>query len=165
MSQAIKIAVCARFVNDASPEGTTALPGLLAKNPLDSTLPAIFNGTKADNPPVYDCLTYRLTQATPDNRFQPAQPLLAPGQPPVIYTEGVENFFLDLEAWTQTEDSAPLDAINLRLDALFHHQAFDTSAGRVFRAERIMRETDLYDKVLEAWFSLSRYRLRFQASS
>ena len=157
MSQAIKIAVATLMIGDG------VLPGLLAPHPADPTKPAIFNGTKSQAPPVYDCLTYRLTQATPDKRFRPATPGIAGVA--VSYTQGVEDFYLDCEAWTQTPDSAPLDAIDARLDALLHFQAFPTTQGPVFFSERIMRQADLYDKTLNCWFSLSRFRLRFQQTS
>lgn len=157
MSQAVKIALCAQLAGD------TLLLRLLAKNPEDPAGgPAIFNGTKNQAPPVYDCLTYRLTEATPDKRFAPG--IIRVGTPS-NYSQGVEEFFLDCEAWTQTPDSAPLDAINARLDALFHFQAFTTTAGPVFRSERIMRQSDLYDDKLNAWYSLSRYKLKFQQTS
>ncbi len=168
MSQAVKIAVVAQIVGDTPPvpalplAPVIALPKLLTTHPADPTKPALFNGRKSDFPPVYDCLTYRLTQATPNKSFRPG--LVRPGTPSV-YKQGVEDFYLDCEAWTQTPDSGPLDAINARLDALFHEQAFPTTDGPVFYTERLLRETDLYDKTLKAWFSLSRYRLRLQYQS
>ena len=155
MSQAVKIALYARMTTD------TVLPGLLTAHPADPAKKAILNGTKSQFPPIYNCLTYRIEQATPDNRFRspvPGSPALAGS-----YTQGIEDFYLDCEAWTQTGDSGPLDAINSRLDALFHFQSFPTSAGPVFFCERITRQSDLYDKTLNAWFSVSRYRLRFQS--
>lgn len=155
MSQALKIAVYALM------SGDTLLPGLLTAHPADPARPAILAGSKAQFPPVYDCLTYRLSDATPDKRFRPG----IPGVPGTVrsYTQGVEDFYLDCEAWTQTPDSAPLDAINARLDALFHQTGFPTSAGPVIYAERLVRQSDDYDKTLNAWFSLSRFRLRFQS--
>ena len=154
MSQSIKIAACALLAGDE------ALLALLTTHPDDPTLPAIFNGTKSQSPPVYDCLTYRLTEETNDKRFRPAVPN-APGAA-AVYTQKVQETMLDVEAWTLTPDSAPLDAINARLDALFHETAFPANGGQVFWSECIMRQTDLYNKTLNAWFSLSRFRLRFQ---
>lgn len=151
MSQSVRVAIVSRM------EADSALLALLAADPDAPDAPAIFAGSKNQAPPVYDCLTYRLEQATPDKRFRPG----LPGP----YSEGIEDFYLDCEAWTLTEDSAPLDAIGDRLDSLFHFQAFPTSAGPVFFCERIMRQSDLYDKTLNCWFSLSRYRLRFQQSA
>ena len=158
MSQAVKIALCGLLAGDA------ALLKLLAKNPDDpGGGPAIFNGTKNQAPPVYDCLTYRLTEETNDKRFRPA----TPGVPGAanVYTQRVSESFLDCEAWTQTPDSAPLDAINARLDALFHETAFPASGGQVFWSECVMRQSDLYDKTLNAWYSLSRFKLKFQQTS
>lgn len=151
MSQALRIAVVSRLEADAP------LVALLAADPDAPASPALFAGGKNQAPPVYDCLTFRLEQATPDARFRPA----APG----AYAEGIEDFYLDCEAWTLAPDSAPLDAINARLDALFHFQAFDAAGGRVFFCERVLRQSDLYDKTLNCWFSLSRYRLRFQQAA
>ena len=162
MSQAVKIAVVAQILGDTPLAPATALSKLLTAHPADPTKPALFNGRKSDFPPVYDCLTYRLTQATPDKSFRPG--LVAVGQRGV-YKQGVEDFYLDCEAWTQTPDSAPLDAIDARLDALFHEQAFLTTDGPIFYTERLLRQTDLYDKTLKAWFSLTRYRLRLQYTS
>ncbi len=148
MSQALRIAVVTRLEADAP------LVALLAADPDAPDSPAIFAGSKNQAPPVYDCLTIRLEQSTPDKRFRPG----LPGP----YSEGIEDVYLDCEAWTLAEDSAPLDAIDARLDALFHFQGFPTGAGPVFFCERIMRQSDLYDNKLNCWFSLSRYRLRFQ---
>lgn len=156
MSQAIKIAACALLAGDKP------LLALLATHPDDPSLPAIFNGTKNQAPPVYDCLTYRLTEEMNDKRFRPAA-AAAPGG--AGYTQKVQECFLDCEAWTQTPDSAPLDGINERLDALFHQTAFPASGGSVFWSECIMRQTDLYDDKLNAWFSLSRFKLKFQQTS
>ena len=152
MSQALKIAVASRLA------GNSALVASLAKDPESPADPAIFNATKDQSPPVYDCLTFRISQATPDRRFRPG----LPGQ---AFTGGVEDFYLDCEAWTQTPDSAPLEAINARLDALFHFQAFPTGDGPVFFCERVTSQPDLYDKTLNAWFSLNRFRLRMQRTS
>lgn len=158
MSQAVKIALCAQLAGDAP------LLALLAKNPQDPNGgPAIFNGTKNQAPPVYDCLTYRLSEEMNDKRFRPAVPNV-PGAA-AVYTGKVQESFLDCEAWTLTPDSAPLDAINARLDALFHETAFPAAGGQVFWSECVMRQSDLYDDKLNAWYSLSRYKLKFQQTS
>ncbi|MEO7718721.1 MAG: hypothetical protein ABIY70_21190, partial [Capsulimonas sp.] len=68
--------------------------------------------------------------------------------------------YLQIEAWSQKPDSADIEAILARLDALFDGQALTLSAGRIYQSARIMSSSDNYDDKLNAWFGLCRFRLR-----
>ena len=149
MSQALKIAVTSRLTGD------TALVALLGKDPNSPADPAIFNATKSQAPPVYDCLTFRIDTGSLDKRFRP---------PPGLGPSTVEDVYYECEAWTQAPDSAPLEAIGVRLRALFENAAFPFTGGRVFESTEVVYQTDLYDDKLNSWYGLFRYRLRTQAT-
>lgn len=148
MSQATRIAVVAAMSGDAD------LVALLAKDPADGTSPAIFDGTRNQAPPVYNCITFRVETAAPDNRFRP--PPAAGGG-----ASSVEDEYFDIEAWSQKPDSADIEAIAACLDALFDGRSLTlTGGGSVFWSERVLSQPDHYDDQLNAWFGLFRYRLR-----
>ncbi|BDI27989.1 hypothetical protein CCAX7_000400 [Capsulimonas corticalis] len=147
MSLATKTVIVAAMSADAP------LVALLAKDPDDSTAPAIFNGHKSQTPPVYNSVTYRIADGAPDRRFRPA--INVGGGPSTVQDE-----YLEIEAWTQKPDCADLEAIAARLVAIFDGRPLSLTTGRVFRAECVMTQSDLYDKTLNASFLLARYRLR-----
>lgn len=147
MSQAVRIAVASRLIGDS------ALAALLAVSPFDPTKPAIFNASKNQAPPVYDCLTYRMSSEEPDKRFEP--PIPGAGESDII------DLYIDCEAWSQKPDSANIEAIGARLRALFANQSFDAPPdGRIFKSEWITARTDIYDNKLNCWCGLWRFRLR-----
>ena len=151
MSLATKQALLARLEADA------ALAALLAKDPNDtraSPRPAIFDSHLSAAPPVYACVTFRQSSGAPDNRFRPARAGDAP--------QNIEDEYFDFEAWTQAPSSAPIAAIQARLDAALHQQAFAAGSTQVFWSERVLEQPDLYDDVLKAHYGLFRYRLRVQ---
>lgn len=147
MSLATKTAVVAAM------KGDSQLVALLAADPNASGEPALFHGHKNQAPPVYNCLTYRIASGSPDPRYRPS-PAAGGG------ASKIEDEILEIEAWSQKPDSADIESIAGRLDALFDGQPLTLSAGRVFRAERLLSQADLYDDTLDAHFGLFRYRLR-----
>lgn len=150
MSQTTRIAVTAAMMADAQ------LVALLNKDPDDASAPAIFNATKNQSPPVYDCVTYRISTASPDKRFQP--PRVAGGGP-----SSVQREWFDIEAWTQTADSAPLESIAARLIAIFDGKALLLQGGgSIFWSQLLLSQPDHYDQTLNAWFTLLRFEIHTQ---
>lgn len=150
MSQATRIAIVAAM------EADEALVALLAKDPADSASPAIFNASKSQAPPVYNCVTYRIETASPDKRFRP--PIVAGGG-----SSTVQDEYFDIEAWSQKPDSADIEAIAARLAALFDNQPLPLSGGgRIFRSVQVLSQPDHYDNVLNAWFGLFRFHVQVQ---
>ncbi|MCW3059708.1 MAG: hypothetical protein JWQ02_1529 [Capsulimonas sp.] len=148
MSLATKTAIAAAMLSDA------ALVALLPKRPRDPSTPAIFNSNKTLAPPVYPCVTYRISSGVPDKRFRPP---IQTGGP-----SSVEDEYLDIEAWSQKPECAEIEAIAESLNALFDGQALALTTGRIFRAELLMSQSDLYDDKLNAWYGLYRFRLRIK---
>jgi acetylglutamate synthase len=151
MSQASRIAVVAAMQADA------ALVALLAADPDSLTTPpaaAIFNAYKDQAPPVYPCLTYRISTGAPDHRFRPSR--AAGGGPATVKDE-----YFDLEAWSKTPDSAPIEAIGARLTVLFDGASLAlTGGGSIFWSELVTYQPDLYDDDLNAHYGLFRFRIR-----
>ena len=147
MSTATKTAIVAAM------EGDAQLVALLARDPDDNTAPAIFNAHFSGITPVYPCITYRIESNNPDARFRPT-PAEGGGQ------SKIEDEYLQMESWSKSLDSAEIEAIDVRLAAIFDGVAISLSAGRVYRSARIMSSTDNYDSTLNASFGLARFRLR-----
>jgi hypothetical protein len=147
-AQAARAAVLTLLTSDSE------LDALLARDPNDAEgdAPALLWDRANADPPVYPCLTYRIDSSVPDRRFRPE-----------VGGGGakVEDVYFAFTAWSRDPDSAPLDAIAARLDALLENAALDLSDGaRVVRSERVNSSPDHWDEKLNAWFTLSRYRLR-----
>lgn len=153
MSTAFKAAIQARMRADSAAGGLTTL---VAADPGTPTAPAIFNTFVNEAPPVYDCITWRTSDGTPDGRFRAPVPGATAG------IQQKEEITVDFELWTQSGTYANLEAIRERLDALFHQQGFPTADPNVavFYAERIGGEHDSYDPKPRAWFKLLRYLFR-----
>lgn len=150
MSQATRTAVVTALLADAT------LDALLARDPNDplGVRAALLWGNANQAPPVYPSLTYRIEAEAPDSRFRPAR--VGDGRPTVV------DEYFEFEVWTQTPDSGPKDSIADRIEAVMENQAlpFADGSGRIYRAEKVTGRPDLWDKDLNCYFGLYRYRLR-----
>ncbi len=137
-----------------------ALVSLLAADPNVANEPALFPGGSISRvTPVYPCLTYRASDGVPDKRFGPVLlPLVVPGSAGAGEEPSVQDVFVDMEAWTDGDDTAPVEAILARLKLLLHNVRFATTEGAV-RSRCITEQHDLYDKTLNAAFALIRFSL------
>lgn len=152
MSQATKTAIVSLLLAD------TELDALLARDPNDedALAPALFNSNKNDAPPAYDCITFREASRKPVRQFVPT----VPGSGPTPVTEELWDF----EAWTQTPDSGPVEALLGRLRANLENVALDLpGGGRIHKAEVVLEQPDLYDDKLNARYGLLRLRLRIRS--
>lgn len=157
MSQALRAAVVALLVADS------ALVSLLANDPNDTTegggSPAILWAQSSDAPPVFPALTYRIDTDTPDKRFRPT----VVGEGPAV----VRDSYITFTAWTRQPDSATGDGIGDRLRALLDNVALDLGdgAGRAFRSEEVSSLPDLWDKDLNSYYGIYRFRFRRRLAS
>ena len=135
--------------------GADELPGiagLLALDPDDST-PAMYVGNKNQAPPVYPCLTYRVSNGAPDNSMRSTDGGLA---------GNAIRLRLEFEVWTASATTGAVAGISGPIESLLHNKGFDLAACRCFRTLFVMCQPDLYDKAVNAYYGLYAYELHLQ---
>jgi hypothetical protein len=141
--------------------GYAPLTAVLAVHPLDGTKPAIIPGNRNTAGDVYPSVTYRIESGAPEPKLRPAFPRAAGD---ARSDAPFEHFFLSLEAWDNAPTSDNLETIADSLDALFHQTRFPTTNGLVYYAERITRRPEEWDRDVNVWYGLFRYRLRYRGA-
>ena len=165
-----------RYTLEARLSGDNALNGMLDRDPnvVDPPRPAILYTHMGTAPPPITCLTYRITDVSPEKRFRPAAPALSPygaddgtqPAPAVDATSPITNLRIDFESWTRQSSGAVHEAIFDRLMALLDNQAWlvlDTNASavaRVFKGECLTAQPNLFDPKLNARLGLYSFYLR-----
>ena len=129
----------------------------LAKDPQDPFTPAVFEGTYNTTDPVHPCVTFRLKEHRPDERFR-ATAAEGGGQSPIF------GATLEIECWDDRAASSVrieqiADAVCDELDG----QPLTVSGGRGFHNVLEVRSEPMPDKERKVRFILLRFKLTLQS--
>lgn len=156
MSQFLRESIGGRLTGDSA---LVALVDIDPNDP-DGAAPAMFAATRNEADQPERCLTYRLREI-PDNRFGSDLPLEDGEDDTSRY---ISDYVLEVEYWTRSSDTAPLESVRRRLRAIFHNRVWNVSgaeSGRVLDSKCEMADIDHWDKTTNEHFGLFRFRLRY----
>lgn len=136
--------------------GNLVLKQLLTNDPRDPFAPAVFEGTYNTTDPVHPCVTFRLKEHRPDERFRPTA-AEGGGQSPI------SGAALEIECWDdRTANSVRIEKIADNVCDELDGKTLSLNDGRGFHNILEVRSEPIWDEKRKIRFILLRFKLTLQ---